>query len=243
MSNRLFVKICPVNSVEAIDLELPADESIHKILPDLLKVMDQPSLLNGKPLRYALKTEEDELLVEQKTLAEAGIEDFQKLWLTILVDKTNGEKNADSQKNIVMPRTSSLDAKGAQIQPELPRGLRGIMSAALWSQLPIENPSLVSSSGLIFELGDPPIVIGRYSKDCSPTIDLTELDTEAISSRPHVEINVHGEKYVLRALKTKNGTFVNNIKLDPNGTVMLKDGDTIMFGIDGVKLVFCMPKR
>ena len=242
MPNRQFVRICPVNSVEGVDLEVPAEEPIRSILPDLLKVMDQPFSLNKKRLHYSLKTEEDELLSEEKTLSEAGIENFQTLWLTVLEDKAEGEEVSDSEKTSVMKKDTPTDGKGLP-KAELPRGLQGVMSPMLWSQLPIENPSLVSPSGLIFELGDPPILIGRYSKDCSPSIDLTELDSGSVSSRRHAEISVAKGKYIIKALKTTNGSFVNGVKLNPEETIALKDGDSIMFGLGGLKLIFCLPKN
>jgi hypothetical protein len=241
MPNRLFIRICPVNSVESADLEVPADEPVLSILPDLLKVLDQPISVNKKHLHYSLRTEEDELLIEEKTLAEAGIENFQTLWLTIIADKSGNEVVNDSEETKNVNRDTLINDKVIPAV-ELPKGLRGIMSPSLWSQLPIEKPSLVSPSGLIFDLGDPPILIGRYSKDCSPSIDLTELDCGAVSSRKHVEISGGDDKFTLKALKTTNGTFLNGVKLNPEETIPLKDGDSIMFGIGGVRLIFCLPK-
>jgi hypothetical protein len=242
MPNRQFVRICPVNSVDGVDLEVPADVPIRSVLPDLLKVLDQPSSVHKKHLHYALKTEEDELLNEDKTFADAEIENFQTLWLTVFTNKTDMEEmteteKAQAQKNEPAPENKVLPVA------ELPRGLRGIMSPLLWSQLPIENPSLVSPSGLIFELGERQMLIGRYCKDCNPAIDLSHLDKESVSSRKHAEIRGVKGKFILKALKTTNGTFVNGVKLNPGEVITLNDGDTIMFGLEGVILIFCLPKN
>jgi hypothetical protein len=188
MPDRQFVIICPPYSIEGVDLEVPAGEPIHSFLPDLLKVMDLPSAMNGKQLHYALRTEEEELLDESRSLKDAGIENFQTLWLATVTDKADdGSNNSEA---IIHEDKNPPHIKESPAPSKLPNGLQGEMSPLFWSQLPIEHPSLVSSTGIIFELGLPPITIGRFSKDFNPSIDLTELDRNMISSRRHAEINI-----------------------------------------------------
>jgi len=242
MTARQFVSICPVNSTESIDLEVPLNEPIKTLLPDLLKVLEQPLSLGGKALDYSLKTEDDEVIDENFTFADAKIENFQRLWLifsknVIRQDEDGNVKTA----TIIGSQISSVD--GLQVLPEPPRGLQGLMSPLLWVQLPIEKPSLVSPSGLIFELGDKPMLIGRSSNNSKPDIDLSELDPELISSREHATIELTDNKAILKTLKPPNGTFVNGVLLDSGDTCDLKDGDAIQFGVTGVKLVFCLPKK
>jgi hypothetical protein len=242
MPNRQFVRICPLNSTDGVDLEVPADEPICSFLPDLLKVMDLPSAVNGKQLKYALRTEVEELLDEGRSLREVGIENFQTLWLATVIGNPNEGLNNPENKINNKETTLSL-IKESPTPSKLPNGLQGEMSTLFWAQVPIEHPSLVSPTGIIFELGSPPITIGRFSKDFTPSIDLTELDKNMISSRRHAEINIANGKYILKALKTTNGLYVNGVKLDAYDTTVLRDGDTIRFGQGEVKLVFCMPKK
>ena len=241
MPSRQFVRICPINSVEGVDLEVPAEEPIHLFLPDLLKVMDMPSVMNGKQLHYALRTEEEELLDESRSLMDKGIENFQTLWLATVTGKANeGSNNPELKLN---KDNNPSPIKESATPSKLPNGLQGEMSPLFWSQLPIEHPSLVSPTGIIFELGAPPITIGRFSKEFTPSIDLTELDRNMISSRRHAEINVANGKYTVKALQTTNGLFVNGVKLAAYDSLALRDGDSIRFGQGDVKLIFCLPKN
>lgn len=71
-----------------------------------------------------------------------------------------------------------------------------------------------------FELGDRPITIGR-----SPEADLVILDDKA--SRLHCGLRVWDGDFLLKDLKSKNGTFVNGRRID---MVKLEMGDQIRVG-------------
>jgi NADPH-dependent 2,4-dienoyl-CoA reductase/sulfur reductase-like enzyme len=49
-------------------------------------------------------------------------------------------------------------------------------------------------------------------------------------SRRHAQITYHNGKYFLRDLDSKNGTYVNDIQLDPSETYILKPGDQVRIG-------------
>ncbi len=95
--------------------------------------------------------------------------------------------------------------------------------------------------GLVFVLGEPPVTIGRASREAKPAVDLTELDAQLLSSRRHAEILKEGGSYVLRAFATTNGTFINGAELPAGEKKTLKNGDELQFGFRGVALVFRLP--
>ena len=58
-------------------------------------------------------------------------------------------------------------------------------------------------------------------------------------SRRHAEISYAHGQYLLRDLKSTNGTFVNDQRLDPEGICQLKQGDSVRFG----KVTFTLHMR
>ena len=49
-------------------------------------------------------------------------------------------------------------------------------------------------------------------------------------SRNHSEVAVDGDTVVVRDLGSRNGTFVNNTRVEPNGTLVVKNKDLIQIG-------------
>jgi NADPH-dependent 2,4-dienoyl-CoA reductase/sulfur reductase-like enzyme/pSer/pThr/pTyr-binding forkhead associated (FHA) protein len=58
-------------------------------------------------------------------------------------------------------------------------------------------------------------------------------------SRRHAEIGYAHGQYLLRDLKSTNGTFVNDQRLEPEGICLLKQGDKVRFG----KVTFALQMR
>ncbi|MBV9258455.1 MAG: FAD-dependent oxidoreductase [Ktedonobacteraceae bacterium] len=56
------------------------------------------------------------------------------------------------------------------------------------------------------------------------------LVDEATVSRRHAEISCANGQYILVDLGSSNGTFVNDVRLDPSGTYVLKANDVVRFG-------------
>ena len=71
-----------------------------------------------------------------------------------------------------------------------------------------------------FELGERPITIGR-----SPDADVVILDEKA--SRIHCGIRLWDGDFYIKDLKSRNGTYVNNQRIDVS---KLKPGDRIRVG-------------
>ena len=204
------------------DLEVPSNEPIQAYLPDLIKVLRWPEFPPDEHTSYFLSSEHLQALEETKSLADLGIENFEVLTLA-RKSELGSEKSKDS--------TSSREPETIDIPLPLP----------LWQRIPVEKPSLVSLHGVIYELGSPPLQIGRKSGASQPDIDLNEVDIKMRSSRRHAEVIKEGKDYLLHAFATKNGTFINGAELPPGEKRVLKNGDQILFGFRGVELVFRMP--
>jgi hypothetical protein len=99
---------------------------------------------------------------------------------------------------------------------------------------------IVTPDGRQLPLTDGQLLIGR--KDIKhgilPDLDLTEIDTMKIASRRHATIDGVQNSYTVTDVNSSNGTFVNDQRLDVGRPVLLKDGDTIAFGRNGVKVKF-----
>lgn len=76
------------------------------------------------------------------------------------------------------------------------------------------------NAGLVFEVGDAPLVVGRDDR-----AEIQVLD-QGISRR-HAEIFRMGEMYFIRDLESRNGTFVNEERVKEE---LLRDGDEIRIG-------------
>jgi len=100
--------------------------------------------------------------------------------------------------------------------------------------------ALVSEDGIAFPLVQDKVVLGRNSttKEIYNDIDLTELDLKKIVSRRHAIVERCEDGYQLADLGSRNGTFLNGERVPPNTLQLLKQGDEIEFGKNGVKFRF-----
>lgn len=110
------------------------------------------------------------------------------------------------------------------------------------------GPGFIDSSGMIFNIDERRVLIGRSNPaigDLDPDIklDLTEIDTvEAPSvSEKQAEIRFQSDQFLLRDLSGQGRTIVNLKRLEPNQSVVLNHGDHVSFG--DVKLVFVWDGR
>lgn len=221
MPTHQYITISAPHSNRQIDLEVPAEEPIDAFLPDLIKVINWPEMQAGNDICYQLTDEGGQKLDQNKSLEGLGVSNFEVLILTM--------ENSQGQPKPVVKVEETLQEVADQ---------RGTPSPPFWAGIPIESPTLVSNQGMLFVLGQPPISIGRVSREFKPAIDLTELDVKLLSSRRHAEILKEGDKYVLHAFPTTNGTFINGSELPPGEKKALKNGDELQFGFRGVELVF-----
>jgi len=82
-------------------------------------------------------------------------------------------------------------------------------------------------------------IIGRLDRQTgfTPDVDITPLDAERTLSRRHAKIVVRdGEYFVREEIGTRNGTFVNGVRVQTGVDVKLSSGDRVRFGL--VETVF-----
>jgi serine/threonine protein kinase len=75
------------------------------------------------------------------------------------------------------------------------------------------------------------LIIGRAHKEFKPDVDLEPYGgSQAGVSRRHSRLFRQGDDWFVEDLGSTNGTFVNGVRLVPQQTVKLKDGDIIRCG-------------
>ncbi|MFQ4142137.1 FHA domain-containing protein [Chlorogloeopsis sp. ULAP02] len=81
------------------------------------------------------------------------------------------------------------------------------------------------------------IRIGKPNATINPDVDVSDLPDANIVSRTHAEIQLQESTYCIEDLGSANGTYLNDIKLDPKTRYPLKPGDKIDLG-QGSKVTF-----
>jgi pSer/pThr/pTyr-binding forkhead associated (FHA) protein len=107
----------------------------------------------------------------------------------------------------------------------------------------MQNLSTLQTTGLTLELFHvqtntsfelPPnlavIRIGKPNDQIAPDINVLALPNADIVSRLHAEIEVEESTYYIIDVESANGTFLNNIKLEPKQRYPLNIGDKIGLG-------------
>ncbi len=88
----------------------------------------------------------------------------------------------------------------------------------------------------------PVIRIGKPNETINPDIDVSTLPDADIVSRIHAEIQVEGNIYYLQDAGSSNGTYLNNIRLEPKTRYPLNLGDKIDLG-QGEKVTFVFQSK
>jgi EAL domain-containing protein (putative c-di-GMP-specific phosphodiesterase class I) len=92
------------------------------------------------------------------------------------------------------------------------------------------GPALVFGAH-VFPLAKRRMVVGRGDHGKNEVdLDLEPLDTEHVISRRHAEIEHHAGVTLIHDLGSRNGSFVNDARLNPQDAVHLSDGDSVRFG-------------
>ena len=100
------------------------------------------------------------------------------------------------------------------------------------------NAFLVSTSGVRFPL-KPSLVIGRRDKIGKTVldIDLESLDPARISSHMHAYVVLQDGFYCVIDKMSRNGTWLNDQRLQPGVPARMKDGDAVHLGPPGKGVV------
>jgi len=219
---RQFVTIKFPNTNQEVDLEVPADEPIRILMPDLLKALQWSVVPAGKKVNVKITTETGNVVDANQSLQDAGIENFDVLTLSnVVIDESAAPQMAESPTH----EHTLSDTRFTDMR------------------IPIEEACLLSDQGVMFVLGKRSVLVGRRSREVNPGIDLTDLDPQLVSSRKHALIAPENQDYLLQALETKNGTFVNGVEITAGQKHHLKNRDVIQFGFRGVQLTFRLPSR
>jgi S1-C subfamily serine protease len=89
-------------------------------------------------------------------------------------------------------------------------------------------------TGQVKRFDKSPVVLGRQG-DCDVRFD---PDKDLDVSARHAEIHTIQERYALHDLNSRNGTFVNGMRLDVGASIEIKHGDTLRFGASGPDTTF-----
>lgn len=101
----------------------------------------------------------------------------------------------------------------------------------------------LSESGecLRFRLGETPLIVGRADKvsEYHPNIDLSEYGAYRLGlSRKHAQVMRQGQNLWLIDLGGRNGTYLNEHRLQPHRPYVLREGDQLMLGNLSLSLSF-----
>lgn len=80
-------------------------------------------------------------------------------------------------------------------------------------------------------------IIGKPDGEKPSDIDVSVLPNSDIVSRNHAQIWINNDEYHITDMGSSNGTYVNNVKLQPKIFYPLNSGDTISLG-QGEKVTF-----
>lgn len=171
----------------------------------------------GEPVRLAPKAFDLlQILIEERPRAVSKLELRDRLWPDVVVQEAN-------LKNLVGEiRTALADT----------RVIRTVHRHGYAFAVPADRPPRPLAARLvegdrIHRLVTGVNVIGR-DDECAVTLDFTGV------SRRHARITVGEERVTVEDLGSKNGTFVNDVRVE--GEVELRDGDRIRLG--GLPLTF-----
>ncbi|HUP48691.1 MAG TPA: FHA domain-containing protein [Thermoanaerobaculia bacterium] len=176
----------------------------------------------GEPVRLAPKAFDLlQILIEERPRAVSKLELRDRLWPDVVVQEAN-------LKNLVGEIRAALGDTSV-IRTVHRHGYAFVSSADLPSR-PL--PARLLEGDRIHRLAAGVNVIGR-DDDCAVIIDFTGV------SRRHARITVGEARITLEDLGSKNGTFVNDVRVA--GEVELRDRDRIRLG--GLPLTFRSSSR
>jgi len=179
---------------------------------DLAIPLNVPCRLLATSIGKALNLQSD--IEEAFTLSEADVPDGHRL----PANSTLGDAGILNGRIL---RLSSERVKEARV---IPKG----------------GAYLQSESGRNFNLVGAYTLLGRRDPrhNILPDIDLTELDTQKITSRRHACIEFDQKVYTVTDLESANGTSLNGQRLQSKKPEQLVEGDEITFGKNGLRFIF-----
>ncbi|QSJ18146.1 FHA domain-containing protein [Nostoc sp. UHCC 0702] len=105
------------------------------------------------------------------------------------------------------------------------------------TKLSLELLHVQTNTSFEFPPNSAVIRIGKPNDQSPPDLDLSNLPDVEVVSRIQAQIRLEGSNYFIEDLGSSNGTFLNQLKLEPKTLYQLKPGDRIDFG-QGAKVTF-----
>lgn len=98
---------------------------------------------------------------------------------------------------------------------------------------------LIANDGFQYKLRESNIV-GRLTMDNHVDIDISNLDVNKVVSRNHANISIINKTFFIKDNKSRNGVFVNGVRIPEGQSIALQHNDLIRFGSEakGVELRF-----
>lgn len=148
--------------------------------------------------------------------------------------RTELVKLISSCTNLASPKTAKLSAdlcNGSLSLEDLSEKIRG--GKSLEPTMPINDEqndddvcmSIIAMNAptrIEMSITKDEFVIGKKPDLCDGILDFNKM-----ISRVHCRINKNGSQYTITDLQSANGTFVNKVKLQPNQSCAIKNGDII----------------
>lgn len=107
-------------------------------------------------------------------------------------------------------------------------------SALLDFEEPVLMLTVASSGERLRLMGQPEYILGRADPERRIWVDVDTTDYkgwESGVSRRHARIFVQQGRFFVEDLRSANGTYLNEIRLEPGRSYELQTGDTIKLGI------------
>jgi pSer/pThr/pTyr-binding forkhead associated (FHA) protein len=133
-----------------------------------------------------------------------------------------------------------ISGNAASGETALPDGTQPPPAPAAASMAPDTSTRLQQTAARLFHIQSDSVFelplhvnvihIGKPNGQIPPDIDLSGVPDSDIVSRVHADIRVEGDTFYLEDLGSSNGTYVNNLPLQPGDRHRLRPGDRIALG-------------
>ena len=190
-------------------VRLAMDSLVSDVVDHVVNELRLPTDVGDDPISYHL-VRQRQVLDEESTLYEAGVEEGDILQLTIL------DPNATVGK---MVSGAVLNRLGGKAGSE-PLPIRAWLHAPTGARFDLQHTrALIGRADP--KLGYPPDTLDA---------DLTELDPGKSVSRPHALIVYNNSAFTVRDLYSQRGLMLNGERVSPSKAAALADGDVLTLG-------------
>lgn len=134
-------------------------------------------------------------------------------------------------QNATLADVGILHGRVLKLASEHLKEARAIPQGGAWLQTEVGRKLVLNGAYTLIGRRDP-------KHNILPDLDLSSLDDGKVTSRRHACIEFDQKSYVVTDLKSANGTWINGERLQAESKKALREGDEIVFGRNGVKVIF-----